>query len=158
PGCSRSLQNSCEAGAVAVANAFAWNIGISETDPEPDRTYLGVPAERCLSQSDSNRSDTLARVYHAAIFAGMGHVGRSVADRTNRPCGLICGNVVCAGTRARPRGFFGSHATGAVGGCPAILRSLADCALDRVVDQPGNRATDPGTQRRTIDTAPPHRA
>src|SRR5439155_19618330 len=70
-----------QAGAVAVANAFAWNVGVSETDPKPDRTYPGVPAERRLSQSDSNRSDTLARVYHAAILAGMGHLGRSGAAR-----------------------------------------------------------------------------
>src|SRR5204863_9757233 len=58
-----------QAGAVAVANAFAWNVGVSETDPKPDRTYVGVPAERCRSQSDSNRSDTLARIHHAAILA-----------------------------------------------------------------------------------------
>src|SRR5207253_3669208 len=68
-----------QAGAVAMANAFAWDVGVSETDPKPDRTYPGVPAERCLSQSDSNRSDTLARVYHAAILAGMGYLRRSGA-------------------------------------------------------------------------------
>src|SRR5205814_4355545 len=84
-----------QAAAVAVANAFAWNIGVSETDPKPDRTYLGVPAERCCSQPDSSRSDTLAGDYHAAPLAGMGHLRRSGAERANRPCGLICGNVVC---------------------------------------------------------------
>src|SRR5206468_9765934 len=50
-----------QAGAVAVANAFAWNAGVIETDARPDRTYLRILAERCLSQSDSNRPDTLAR-------------------------------------------------------------------------------------------------
>src|SRR5207249_11656399 len=96
-----------QAGAVAVANAFAWNVGVSETGPKPDRTYLGVPAERCLSQSDSNRSDTLARVYHAAILGGMGHLMRRGAKRTHRPCVLLCGYLVCPSTRARRRGFLG---------------------------------------------------
>ena len=34
-----------QAGAVAVANAFAWNAGVSETDARPDRTYLRIPAK-----------------------------------------------------------------------------------------------------------------
>src|SRR5207253_8852162 len=83
-----------QAGAVAVANAFAWNVGVIETDARPNRAYPGIPAERCLSQSDRNRPDTLARLYHAATLAGMGHLGRSGAQRANGPCRLICGNVV----------------------------------------------------------------
>ena len=33
-----------QAGAVAVANAFAWNAGVIETDARPDRTHPRVPA------------------------------------------------------------------------------------------------------------------
>ena len=34
-----------QAGAVTVANAFAWNVGVIETDARPNRAYPGVPAK-----------------------------------------------------------------------------------------------------------------
>ena len=120
-------------------------------------TFAFLPNDAFLSLTAIGR--TLWRVFitrrHLLEWVTSGEVARSArTDLAGSYGAMWFAPAIALGGAIS----LGLDATGALDGCPAILRPLAGGALDRMVDQPAHRAAGPGTQPRTTDLAPPHRA
>ena len=132
-------------------------VGVSAPRARPDLTHAGVPALRCLHQSDCHRADAVPHDGHAQTASGMAHIERCGAHGAHGSRRLLRHDVDRTIGRSGRRNSPGRDAAGTIAGGPAVPRSLARGALDRVVDQPADRAAGARTDHGAIDLSATHR-
>ena len=149
-----------QAGGTAVGDASAGSGRVGRTPARPDLSHPGVPALRRLHQSGRHRADAAAHAGDAQTTPGMAN-RRVMSERDRRAPDLagFYATMWIAPVVALASGVFLAHgAAGAIAAGPADPGSLARGAVDRLVDQPADRAAGAGFDGGAIGLPAPHRA